>query len=760
MIDWSDFNDEWDEPTSDEDPFKVGRPFDDTDDESDIYLDYSDRGFTKAVPLNYLYEIDQSKMESPQTPIQNRKGYTDRTLPSTPRSTGSRDRRRLASAEVISSIREKATSPSRSLRRSNSGGKINTNSYLRRSNSEIRRMPKQASSRGRQQLAKMHSDRNLYRESKSPTAGRPKLRGRSLSDVRRGSRRLISDTDEIPLPPLSNVTEDQGQHGSHRIRRVGSGRSLTQRQSRLSQSDHGNKLKQNPMETTDMERGLYTTVLNKESSHSNLPRSRSNSSGKRPRKKDSLARSIHKKEEMDKMIDRVQKLYNEGIIHVPQMREENTLRSRSLSPPKRNRIENGLVEDNRSDKSPRRGKLQRTQSRSFSPPRRREMSRISQHSNKYEIALSFHTRNSIVSQVLNEGLEEIEKKKKDDLKRLRADFAVRKKHMDLLHQQKLKEMKEKVKASKEIDPSIYGKLKKLKDDLEKERGELLKEKKRTKDLVISLKKENDEQQAVNDEIFDMYNNLSEFVKRKTLQNEKLTSSLQQLTKIYNGARLLRIESYGKNIYRKAIYKISDRVRSSDLYDWHLDNDTMDLIRECEEGLNSTVLTLEEVEALDHHGPDDPSIMRITFDEDESNHDEDVYTVPLKSILDEEGGESSADFDDATVDRSIDEASREAAAFSNAFEEVLHIMDEQQKSTLYENKDMLLSMFRFLDTDGDGQINLDEFEAGIDFMNKRLPESSHFKDYFELFKAMDKDNNGVIDIDEFSQIFVEGLANNR
>ena len=66
--------------------------------------------------------------------------------------------------------------------------------------------------------------------------------------------------------------------------------------------------------------------------------------------------------------------------------------------------------------------------------------------------------------------------------------------------------------------------------------------------------------------------------------------------------------------------------------------------------------------------------------------------------------------------------------------------------------MLMSIFKLLDKDGSGEIDGEEFQLGIQLLNKRLPAVSQFKDPDALFRALDADGNGTIDLDEFAQIF--------
>jgi Ca2+-binding EF-hand superfamily protein len=87
-----------------------------------------------------------------------------------------------------------------------------------------------------------------------------------------------------------------------------------------------------------------------------------------------------------------------------------------------------------------------------------------------------------------------------------------------------------------------------------------------------------------------------------------------------------------------------------------------------------------------------------------------------------------------------------------------MLDEAQMLTLFENKEMMLTIFKFLDTDDSGTIDIEEFRVGIDLLNRRLPISSHFKDHVELFETLDIDNSGSIDIEEFNQFFTENDKN--
>jgi Ca2+-binding EF-hand superfamily protein/diadenosine tetraphosphatase ApaH/serine/threonine PP2A family protein phosphatase len=77
--------------------------------------------------------------------------------------------------------------------------------------------------------------------------------------------------------------------------------------------------------------------------------------------------------------------------------------------------------------------------------------------------------------------------------------------------------------------------------------------------------------------------------------------------------------------------------------------------------------------------------------------------------------------------------------------------------LKKNHEMLLVAFRFLDRDGSGYIDHDEFRAGIKLINKRLPKEEQFGDPDELFTTIDGDGSGKIDLGEFNMILQQTMS---
>ena len=83
------------------------------------------------------------------------------------------------------------------------------------------------------------------------------------------------------------------------------------------------------------------------------------------------------------------------------------------------------------------------------------------------------------------------------------------------------------------------------------------------------------------------------------------------------------------------------------------------------------------------------------------------------------------------------------------------MDDNEAETLAENHEMLLTVFKFLDTDGDGTLSLKEFRTGVKLLNRRLPKERQLKNPDELFKGLDANGDGDISFEEFSSGF--GMA---
>ena len=76
------------------------------------------------------------------------------------------------------------------------------------------------------------------------------------------------------------------------------------------------------------------------------------------------------------------------------------------------------------------------------------------------------------------------------------------------------------------------------------------------------------------------------------------------------------------------------------------------------------------------------------------------------------------------------------------------MHSHEAETLAENQDMLLTVFKFLDTNHDGTLSPKEFRTGVDLLNRRLPHEKRLKNPDQLFKFLDADGNGEISFEEF------------
>eukprot|EP00957_Ditylum_brightwellii_P066818 5070767-Ditylum_brightwellii.AAC.1 len=68
------------------------------------------------------------------------------------------------------------------------------------------------------------------------------------------------------------------------------------------------------------------------------------------------------------------------------------------------------------------------------------------------------------------------------------------------------------------------------------------------------------------------------------------------------------------------------------------------------------------------------------------------------------------------------------------------LDGESMETLRQNHVTLLTVFKFLDTDGNGLVSRDEFRAGIKLLKKRFPNESRFDDPDMLFDSIDFDRS--------------------
>ena len=85
-----------------------------------------------------------------------------------------------------------------------------------------------------------------------------------------------------------------------------------------------------------------------------------------------------------------------------------------------------------------------------------------------------------------------------------------------------------------------------------------------------------------------------------------------------------------------------------------------------------------------------------------------------------------------------------------------IMDDdlgsEEAEILHENHEMLLTIFRFLDVAGKGEVGKEEFKVGVGILNQRLPAERQLQDTDAIFKVLDHNSTGSIDFEEFARLF--------
>jgi len=72
--------------------------------------------------------------------------------------------------------------------------------------------------------------------------------------------------------------------------------------------------------------------------------------------------------------------------------------------------------------------------------------------------------------------------------------------------------------------------------------------------------------------------------------------------------------------------------------------------------------------------------------------------------------------------------------------------------MHRNAAQMMLVFKFLDQDGSGAVDVAEFRAGVELLNSRLPPEQAMADVGALFRSIDLDSNGQIEFDEFCAVF--------
>lgn len=262
--------------------------------------------------------------------------------------------------------------------------------------------------------------------------------------------------------------------------------------------------------------------------------------------------------------------------------------------------------------------------------------------------------------------------------------------------------------------------------------------------ITALAKENRQLEQANIELEANFVNLTQWCLKKTAQQKKLQAAHDRIETIYRGSVALQVEPQLKNLYREHMYKVGRGVQMAFDYDDELDSSVWKQIRSCESDLGCNVLeentgteawTTQQAQMNDCHAiPATSSLSNMPYGGEEDND-----LIP-----------TDVDYDNVDVEKFTADANKASSAYFN----LSGVVDATQMSTLYENRDMMITIFRFLDKDGGGTISREEFRMGIDLLNRRLPAAARFQDSDELFQALDVDRSGEIDLDEFEGFFAQ------
>ncbi|CAJ1947789.1 unnamed protein product [Cylindrotheca closterium] len=390
-------------------------------------------------------------------------------------------------------------------------------------------------------------------------------------------------------------------------------------------------------------------------------------------------------------------------------------------------------------------------------------------------------------EALQKQLRQTEENKVGAMQLLREDVDTRKAKMMQLAKRKIQSHLE-----SEMELKIYTmeveqtRLKKLKEAMEKGKGELERTVAIAEGDIQNMMKENEHLDAENKEVHRMYTHLSKWVAKKTVQNEKLVKAEEKLKTIHSGSLNLIAQEKLSTLYRRCMYRVAQGVNSCEGFDFELNEDVWDMIKEAEAEAGKEVIDLHEVDEWEKElAENETPLVGMRFSAGLDNSDDvDGLTMSIRtrstlenldlsrrsrashdcsyrtdgtgtSISEEEmyySESESESEDDEEFEEDMERLDGSVTFYENVLAEVSVNLDAIQMNTLHESKDMLISIFKFMDVDGSGDVDLEEFKVGIELLNKRLPESSRFEDAEELFKLLDKDNSGSIDLEEFERVF--------